>query len=182
MSSRRRPARFLCSTLLGALVVLFVAPMAHAASPVDVCDEFPHKQTYVADEGLFRAPAWHFEKTVTIVYETASCVAEADGGTSYRLSIAGTALIYEGDSAEGALLEERPFTSEIRSRATDGRLGWPIDWWSCFDGRFSYVWTIEDVYIFAVTATDGRWLMAQRDPKTGESIARIADGCARSSD
>ena len=179
MSVRRSSTRVFVVAIMTALVVLLVAPAAFASGPADVCAEFPHKQTYVAEAGLFRAPAWHYDRTVTVVYETDSCEAEVAPDGNYTLSIEGTASIYDGLSDDGELLEKQPFTSEISSDSVDGKIGWPVRWWSCFDGSFSYVWTIEDVYVFSVVAEDGRWVMAQRDPTSDDVFARITNACRR---
>lgn len=179
MSERRSSARVFAVAIMSALVVLLVGPAAMASGPADVCAEFPHKQTYISEAGLFRAPAWHFDRTVTVVYETKSCEAEVAPDGNYTLSIEGTASIHDGLTDLGELLEKRPFTSTISTDATNGKLGWPVRWWSCFDGSFSYVWTIEDVYVFSVVAEDGRWVMAQRDPTSDEVFARMSNACRR---
>ena len=177
MSSRRSSARGFAVAIVATLVVLLLAPAALASGPADVCAEFPHKQTYVAEAGLFRAPAWHYDRTVTVVYETDSCEAVVEPNGNYTLSIEGRASIYDGLDDSGQLLEKQPFTSEISSDSVDGKIGWPVRWWSCFDGSFSYVWTIEDIYVFSVVAEDGRWVMAQRDPASEDVFARISNAC-----
>lgn len=177
MWKRRGSARVLAVAFVALLAALVLAPAASAASPADVCAEFPHKQTYVGELGLMRAPAWHYDRPVTIVYETDSCESHLTNAGRYTLSIAGSATVYEGLATIGRPLDERPFTSEIRADAADDKIGWPIKWWSCFDGSFSYVWQIEDVYVFSVTAEDGRWVMAQRDPASDDALARVANGC-----
>ena len=180
--SARRPhfARFLAAVLMTGMALVTLTPSAQAAGPEDVCAAFPHRQTYVRDSGLFQAPAWHFNRTVTVVYEAASCVVTPGESDDYVLAIVGVATIYEGSSAKGDPLRVRPFTSTVRSNDTDGKLGWPISWWSCFEGSFSYVWSIEDVYIFAVTGEDGRWAMTQRDPRSGDSLTQAGYACRRS--
>jgi hypothetical protein len=179
--SQRRPsfARFIGAVLMAVMAFVVVAPAALAASPEDVCTDFPHRQTYTSEGGLFRAPAWHFKKTVTIVYEAETCEATPGESDDYVLAIAGTATVYEGARAKGEPLKKRPFTSTITSSDTDGNLGWPVPWWTCFEGSFSYVWAIEDVYVFSVTAENGRWVMAQRDPRSGDGFAQVANGCFR---
>lgn len=177
MSTRGLSARSCALAVLVAIALPLTASAAQAASPQDICAAFPHRQTYVADGGMFRAPAWHYDKTVTVVYETSSCSANVVDSGNYVLSISGTATIYQGLKTGGEPLDTRPFTSVIRSNDANGKLGWPISWWSCFKGSFSYVWTIQNVYSFAVTAHDGRWLMSQRDPTSGESTMQSFNGC-----
>jgi hypothetical protein len=165
--------------MLGVLLtMLLAASPASAASPADVCAAFPHTQTYISDLGFLRAPAWHYDKpVVTIVYDADSCDAQMSGAEEYTLSIAGSATVYKGLTAAGAAIDERPFTSVIQSDSEDGELGWPIEWWSCFDGSFSYVWTIDGVYVFSISAEDGRWVMVQRDAASDEALAYQADAC-----
>ena len=177
MSKRRRSARYCALSVMVVMGVSLLAPAARADSPEDVCTAFPHRQTYVAEGGMFRAPAWHYDETVTVVYDAAACDAIVTDAGNYVLTISGTATVYQGTDAEGKTLDERPFKSIMRSTVTDGKLGWPVAWWSCFEGSFSYVWTIEDVYTFAVVADDGRWVMSQKDPTTNDSDSRIVNGC-----
>lgn len=176
MSKTRRSARVAAVAALVAGLLL-AAPAARAASPADVCAAFPHSQTYTGDSGMFRAPAWHYGKTVTVVYETSSCSAEVTSSSNYVLSLSGTAKVYAGTQAAGDPIDKRPFSSVLRSSTTGGKPGWPIDWWACFDGSFSYVWTIQGVYTFAITAENGNWAMTQRDPVSGESTGTSVSTC-----
>lgn len=178
--SRRRSARALALTVSVAAALASLAPAARADSPGDVCAAFPHQQTYLGDAGAFQAPAWHYDETVTIVYLASSCTARVIDSGNYVLSIEGAATVFAGEDASGEQLDERPFSSLIRSSAEDDRLGWPIDWWSCFEGTFTYVWKIEGIYTFAMTATEGDWLMVQRDEGSGQALGTAVDGCRKS--
>ena len=181
MSRRRASARFIALATIVAAGLSLLAPAAQAApadaTPGEVCTAFPHRQTYVGTSGFFRAPAWHYDKTVTIIYEADSCAAEVTSFGNYVLSLAGTATVYEGSTVDGKKIDKRPFTSVLRTSAEGGSLGWPVAWWSCFEGDFSYVWTISDVYTFSVTARNGRWIMAQIDPKSGEATGNSVRAC-----
>jgi hypothetical protein len=178
MSFRRLSARVAVLSIAATVAMTMLAPAARADSPGDVCDSFPYKQTYTAD-GFFRAPVWRYGSTVTIVYETETCSAEVAKGGSYVLTLAGKATVYEGDAPTARPLDMRPFSSVIRTSAGADGIGWPVKWWNCFDGTFSYVWSIPDVYTFGVTAADGKWLMYQREEPSGESIATAYNGCRK---
>jgi hypothetical protein len=180
MSERRGSARSLAIGLMTAIATLSIAPAAFAAaSPADVCAAFPHRQTYVGELGFLRAPAWHYGKTVSVVYETSSCDAHVTDSGRYVLTVRGTASIYDGPTTTGQPFDKRAFRSDLRADTENGSIGWPIDWWSCFEGSFSYVWTIDDVYVFSVAAEDGRWAMAQRDPASGDADGRVFDACKK---
>jgi hypothetical protein len=179
MSLRRLSARAATLATAATVVMTLFAPAARAeSSPGDVCDAFPHKQTYT-DDGFFRAPVWRYDSTVTIVYEAESCTAEITKDGSYLLTLAGMATVYEGEEPETRPMDMRPFSSVIRSDAKGDGIGWPVKWWNCFEGNFSYVWSIPDVYTFGVTATDGRWLMYQREEPSGESSATAYNACKK---
>lgn len=181
MSHSRRSTRLVALAALVAAALALLAPSAQAgpagATPGEVCTAFPHRQTYVGTSGLFRAPAWHYDKTVTIVYEADSCGAQVTDFGNYVLTVAGTATVHQGSTQDGKRIDERPFTSVLRTSAKNDSLGWPVAWWSCFQGSFNYVWSISDVYSFSVSAQDGRWVMAQSDPRSGDSTAISTRGC-----
>jgi hypothetical protein len=179
MSTRRRYSRALALVTMVASVISLLAPVARAESPNDVCAAFPHHQTYASEGGLLRAPAWHYDKTVTIVYAADTCTSEINNAGNYVLSISGDATVYVGTEPSGEPIDKRPFSSVIRSSARDERLGWPIDWWTCFQGDFSYVWSIEGVYTFAMTASDGDWLMVQKDEVSGDTSGTEFNGCPK---
>lgn len=146
--------RGLASSLLVAAVLL-VLPTHAAAQNADACTPFEHAQTYSARRGFYRAPAWHYGRTVTIVYRADACtsVNARSGAVQERLD--GTATVYAGTSASGAAIDERPFTSveERRPPLPSGETAW----WACDRSTVSYSWTIEGVYRFTARGTNGTW-------------------------
>jgi hypothetical protein len=140
-----------------ALTVLF-APAAGAAerSPEDVCAMFPHAQTYRSDTGFYRAPAWHYGRTVTVRYIASSCEA-----TSSSIEVNGVALIYRGGTYTSSPVS-KGFTFTLYWRTPAGERNWPIPWWACSRTRVDYNWTIADVYEFSLTNRAGGWYATQR--------------------
>ena len=181
MSETHRSTRFLAVAVMVAAAVSLFAPTALAATPGDVCGEFPYTQAYDPTSGMLRAPAWHYDKAVTVVYDAESCATTGEDLAAYLLTIEGTATVFAGDDVKAEPIDKRHFSSVLRSNTTGGELGWPINWWSCFNGDFSYVWSIDDVYTFAVTAKNGKWLMTQTDPGAGDSLGTSFNGCRKRS-
>ena len=72
-----------------ALIVAGAPAGAAERSPNEVCAMFPHAQTYRAQTGYYRAPAWHYGGTVTVRYNAASCTV-----TASSIHVSGTALVY----------------------------------------------------------------------------------------
>lgn len=146
--------------LLVACIALFVvgAPAAGAAerSPEEVCAMFPHAQTYRAKTGFYRAPAWHYGRTVTVRYMASSCDA-----TASSIEVMGTALVYRGATFTSSPVA-RGFSFTLDWRTPQGTRNWPIAWWACTDTRVDYHWTIASIYDFSVTNRGGSWHATQR--------------------
>ena len=156
-------ARKVLALVVASAGLLVAAPApASAASPSDVCDVFPYDQSYTADRGFFRAPAWTFGQDVTVQYEDDACSGSGGLNGKFQLSVAGRATVYAGDDVNGRKLGTYPFLGNISGNFDGGKAGWPIDWWACREGSFSYTWVIPRVYQFSMNATDGKWSMVQR--------------------
>jgi hypothetical protein len=140
-----------------ALLVVAGAPAgAGERSPEEVCAMFPHAQTYRAQSGYYRAPAWHYGRAVTVRYLAESCSA-----TASSIDVRGTALVYKGASFTTSPVA-RSFSFTLDWRTPEGTRSWPIAWWSCSKTTVDYHWTIAGVYDYSVTNRGGFWRATQR--------------------
>lgn len=168
------------AALLVAIVLAAVGliPGTAQAQPADGCRDLLHVQTYSPEGGFFRAPAWHFGRNVTVVYQGQTCETTDELGR-YVLDAKGVATIIEGSSQEGTKIERAPFRSTLISDMG----GEPGDaWWACVDGTLSYSWSISGIYDFNVTGKNGTWTVSQSDPAGNGPVSdRSADACDASS-
>jgi hypothetical protein len=139
-----------------ALIVAGTPAGAAERSPEEVCAMFPHAQTYRATTGFYRAPAWHYGRTVTVRYIAASCTA-----TSSSIDVSGTALVYKGASFTSSPVA-RGFSFTLDWRTPQGTRNWPIAWWICSKTTVDYHWSIAGVYDYSVTNRGGLWRATQR--------------------
>lgn len=136
------------------------------------CSPLGHTQSY---EGW--GPAVAYGKPVTVVYQAARC--STPDGSALDLSAEGTAQIFDGPSAAGALLDTRPFLVTGTWRKPKNAEAWPPTWWACDVPFASYTWQIPGVYSFRVSARDGVWsLDVSSDGAGSHSFSWTHDGCA----
>jgi hypothetical protein len=144
--------------VVASIVLALVAPPAGASerSPAEVCAMFPYVQTYRGESGFYRAPAWHYGRTVMVRYIASSCKV-----TASSIDVAGTAIIYKGGTL-GAPSVAKGFSFSLDWQTPRGARNWPIAWWACSKTRVDYGWTIAGVYDFSLTNRGGLWHATQR--------------------
>lgn len=136
------------------------------------CSPLAHTQSY---EGW--GPAAAYGKPVTVVYQAARC--STPDGSALDLSAEGTAQIFDGPSAAGALLDTRPFLVTGTWRKPKNAEAWPPTWWACDVPFASYTWQIPGVYSFRVSARNGVWsLDVSSDGAGSHAFSWTHDGCA----
>lgn len=136
------------------------------------CAPFSHTQTYSS-----WGPAVAYGTPVTVVYEAARC--STPDGSSLDVSADGTARIFEGTTAEGMLLDTRPFLVTGTWRQPQNADAWPPTWWTCSVPFANYTWQIPGVYSFRVSARDGVWSLDVSSHGVGsQDVTWTHDGCA----
>src|SRR5918999_4593336 len=138
-----------------ALIVAGAPAGAAESSPNEVCAMFPHAQTYRAQTGYYRAPAWHYGRTVTVRYIAASCAV-----TASSIDVSGTALVYKRAGFTTSPVSRR-FSFSLDWQAPGRTRSWPIAWWACSRTTVNYRWTIAGVYDYSVTNRGGFWSATQ---------------------
>ncbi|MGH2691952.1 MAG: hypothetical protein ACRDHM_05570 [Actinomycetota bacterium] len=136
------------------------------------CAPFSHTQTYVG-----WGPAVAYGGPVTLVYEAGRC--STPDGSALDVAVDGTAKVFQGDSATGALLDTRPFLVTGTWRQPRNAEAWPPTWWGCGVPYASYTWEIPGVYTFQVSARDGFWsLDVSSQGVASQAVSWTHDGCA----
>lgn len=159
---------------LGLLSAL--AGAAHAGPATSSCEPFEHVQTYRGDRGFFRAPAWHYGRTVTVAYTGRRCISAVDDVGSTVTTIEGTATVHRGSTSSGATIDRRTFTSS-ETRRVVGPAG--VAWWTCDDAVVRYSWVIDDVYSFSALGKAGAWSFRQSALGTrAKSFSYAFSGCS----
>jgi hypothetical protein len=136
------------------------------------CAPFSHVQAYES-----WGPAVAYGGPVTVVYEAGRC--STPDGSALDVVVEGTAKVFQGDSATGALVDTGPFLVTGTWRQPKNSEGWPPSWWSCNVPYASYTWEIPGVYTFQVSARDGLWSLDVTSRGAGsQAVSWTHDGCA----
>jgi hypothetical protein len=136
------------------------------------CAPFSYTQTYAA-----WGPAVAYGGPVTVVYQADRC--STPDGPALDIAAEGTASVYEGLSADGTLLETRPFVMTGTWKDPKNAEAWPPPWWSCSVPFASYSWEIPGLYTFRVTAHSGVWSLDVISEGVGsQAVTWSHDGCA----
>jgi hypothetical protein len=116
------------------------------------CAAFSHTQTY-----LTWGPALAYSEPVTVVYGGDRCTRGT--GTTARVTVNGSATVYQGAVVQGEPIDTRPFRLTGMWDRPTNQVGWPLAWWGCAVKNAQYRWEIPGVYIFEVGARWGVWTL-----------------------
>lgn len=136
------------------------------------CTPFVHTQTYPN-----WGPAVAYGGPVTVAYEADRC--STPDGSALDVSAEGTAMIYDGLTTDGTLLDTRSFSVTGTWQEPQNAEAWPPTWWTCSVPYASYTWEIPGVYTFRVSAQDGVWSLDVSSSGVGtQDVSWTHDGCA----
>jgi hypothetical protein len=118
-----------------------------------------------------------YGETVTVVYEADRC--STPDGSALDVAVEGTAMVFQGETESGALLDTRPFLVAGTWREPKNAEAWPPPWWGCGVPYARYTWEIPGLYSFQVSARDGLWSLDVASQGVGsQALTWTHDGCA----